>query len=304
MNRLLTSGLLVLAATASGLGYVGWKKHVAQREWSATRPELPALVGPASPGLDARLAALSSRLSQYPPDPAALAEFTRVCHANGELSSAIAGYTTLLKMEPAEPRWPYRLASILAGYGRLAEAVPHLRRTVELAPDYLTARLKVAEALLKSNATTEAEAVYTEVLRRDAENIYGLVGLARCQLQAEQLTFARSTLQRAVASHPESSNAQSLLGTVLERLGNAQGAELARNRVRQGGHYAEPADPWMSELLADCHDPYTLLIASSAAVAESRSADALPILARGLALAPNDARLHRQLAKTHASMGE
>jgi Flp pilus assembly protein TadD len=142
------------------------------------------------------------------------------------------------------------------------------------------------------------------VLQREHKNQYAMLGLARCDLQSDRLTAARSQLQRAVAAHPDFSSAQSLLGTVLERLGNAEGAELARGKVRQGGHYTEPADLWLGELINDCHDPYTLLIAASAAVAEGRPHDALSLANRGLALAPENARLHRQLAKTHAALGD
>jgi predicted Zn-dependent protease len=157
--------------------------------------------------------------------------------------------------------------------------------------------------LLKSNETSEAEATYRKVLAHDPQNAYAMLGLARCDLQADRLTAARSQLQRAVAAHPDFSAAQSLLGTVFERLGNSDGAEFARAKVKQGGHYTEPADPWLAELINDCHDPYTLLIAASAAAAEGRSGDALKLLDRGLALDPQNARLHRQLAKTHASLG-
>ncbi len=304
MNRLRQALLFAAFLGMVVVGYFGWKNASARREWAAMRPMLPSPVGESAPGLDARLRAAEERLVKWPPDANALAEFTRVCHANGELNAAISGYQALIKLNPNEPRWPYRLASILAGYGRLDEALPLLRRTVELAPDYSTARLKLAEALLKSNATAEAEAAFREVLQRDADNAHAMLGLARCDLQADRLTAARSQLQRAVAAHPDSASAQSLLGSVFERLGNMEGAELARAHVRSDGHYTEPPDPWLTELISDCHDPYMLLTAASAAFADGRSRDALSILDRGLALSPNDARLHRQLARIRTSMGE
>lgn len=298
--------LLLLAAlpVAIAVGYFGWRSYSARQAWAELRPDPPAAVGPSSPGLDARLTACAKRLQAWPPDRAALREFTRVCHANGQLDTALAGYQALIKLEPDEPRWPYLLASILAGFGRLDDAVPWLRRTTTLAPDYLTAWLKLGEASLKSNATAAARAAYEEALRHAPDNHYALLGLARCDLQEERWTAARRHLQLAVAAHPDFAAAQSLLASVFERLGNAEGAQLARDRVKQDGHYIEPSDPWVEDLVNDCHDPYTLLVAAATAVADGRLPRALALLDRGLRLAPDDTRLHRQLSKTLAATGD
>ncbi len=304
-RSILLRASLVIALLAIGVaGFIGWKRQAVQQAWIAARPALPAAVGANAPGLDARLAACAVRFKDWPPDRTALAEFARVCHANGQLDTAATAYRALINLEPAAPRWPYFLASIFAGYGRLDEALPYLRRTTELAPDYLVAWLKLGDALLKSNAIDDADAAYQQALHRDPANRYALLGLARCDLQAERLTSARSNLQRAVADHPDFASAQSLLGTVFERLGNAEAAAIARSRVQEGGHYTEPSDPWSEELVLECHDPYTLLIAASAAVADNRLDRALTLLARGLSLAPGDARLHRQLGKTLAIRGD
>jgi predicted Zn-dependent protease len=247
---------------------------------------------------------LSARLDRLPPDVAALTEFANLCHANGQLEAAANAYRALIKLEPGNARWPYRLASILAGYGRLDDALPLLRTTLQLAPDYFPARLTLGESLLKHNATAEAETVYRDALQREANNPYAMLGLARCDLDSRRWTSARAQLQRAVAAHPDFSDAHSLLASVFERLGNVDGAELERKRVQDGGHSVEPTDPWLEELINDCLDPYTLLIAASTAMAERRPNDALARLERGLELAPDNARLHRQLAKTKAVLGD
>jgi predicted Zn-dependent protease len=305
MNRLFSRLFAVLAiAVVLTAAYLAWKRHSTVSVWITSRPPLPALLGSAAPGLDARLAACAARFASWPPDRAALAEFSQVCHANGHLAAAAAGYRSLIALEPAEPRWPHLLALIIAGYGQLDEALPLLRRTTELAPEYLAGWLKLGDALLKSNATDDAATAYRAVLQRDPDNPFALLGLARCDLQAERLTAARANLQRAVASRPDFASAQSLLGTVFERLGNAEAAAAARARVAQGGHYGEAPDAWAEALVFFAHDPYTLLIAASAALADAKPERAHRLLARGLELAPDDARLHRQLGKLLAIDGD
>lgn len=305
MNRPFLRPLAALALLGVvAVGVVAWQRFSSDRAWAAARPALPAPLGAAAPGLDARLAACAQRFAAAPPDRAALAEFSQLCHANGLLDSAVAGYRALITLEPADARWPHLLALILAGYGRLDDALPLLRRTTEFAPDYVAGWLKLGDALLKSNATDDAARAYRTALERDADNRFALLGLARCDLQAERLTSARAQLQRAVAQHPDFASAQSLLGTVFERLGNPEAAAAARARVARGGHYGEAPDPWAEAIVFFAHDPYTLLTAASAAVADDKPGRAHQLLARGLELAPDDPRLHRQLGKLLAIDGD
>jgi tetratricopeptide (TPR) repeat protein len=305
MNRPLPRLLISLAVLACvAAGWIGWRHFAAQREWDQTRPTLPATAGNQAPGLDARLAACMQRLQTWPPDVAALRDFARTCHANGLFEPAISAYGTLMKLDPSEPRWPYLLASVISGYGRLEEAIPLLRQTTALQPNYIMAWLKLGDALLKSNATADADAAFHEVLRREPDNHYALLGLARCDLQASRLTAARSHLQQAVANHPDFASAQSLLATVFDSLGNPTAAALAKAQVQAGGHYVEPPDPWVDELVFECHDPYSILIAASAAAADGESQKAFKLIDRGLQLAPDDARLHRKLAKMLTTRGD
>ena len=297
---LLFATLIVVGAVAFG----GWRSYATRRAWKEMQPGQPEEAGSAAPGLDARLASCVSRLQAWPPDHSALSEFSLLCHANGMLEPAMTGYRALLVLEPNEARWPHLLATILAGYGRLDEALPLLRRTTVLAPDHLVSWLRLGDALFKANSTTEAETVYEAALKRAPGNPYALLGLARCDLQRERWTAARSHLQQAVVSEPKFAGAQSLLASVFERLGNPEAAAVARNRAANDGHYTDPPDSWTDELTAYCHNPYTLLITASAATADGTPAKALPPLRRALILVPDDPRMHRQLAKTLSNLGD
>lgn len=294
------TGAVVLAAAT----VLGWRVYAASSRWETLRPAAPSPVGDAAPGMDARLAACAERFHAWPPDRVALAEFAQVCHANGQFEPAAAAYRALMTLEPEEARWPHLLAVILAGEGRLEEALPALRRAAELAPDRVIVWLRLGDALLKSNLTADAEVAFTTALQHSPANPYALLGLGRCDLQSDRWTAARAHLQQAVSAHPEFSAAQSLLATVFDRLGNSESAAVARSRISRDGHFKEPDDPWSDALLGYCHDAYALLVAASAAAAEGNPNQALPLLRHALHLSPNDPRLHRKLGNTLMQLGD
>ena len=265
MNRRLTVSLLVLALMAAGAGcYRFGVWEAARRDWREICPALPAAVGASAPGLDARLAGCRAKLENWPPDRAALAEFSQLCDANGLSSEAIQGYRALLSVDPTNGRWPHLLAAVLSGLGRLDEALPQLQRVTEMAPDQMIGWLRLGDAQLKTNHLAEAERAYQTELKRNPGDVHALFGLARCDLQAGRLTAARSRLQQAVAANPDFPGAQSLLAMVFDQLGNAEAADLARKRVSGDGRYSAAPDPWALDLVAYCLNPYTLLTAASA----------------------------------------
>lgn len=300
--KLVVSAALLL--TVLGGGWWVYESGSTRRAWEMQRPTLPAPLGDAAPGVDQRLAVCETRFRSWPPDQSALADFAQLCHANGLLDSAAIAYRALIPLQPNEPRWPHLLAVILAGEGRLEDALPFLRRTTELAPDHVIAWLVLGDALLKSNHLDEATSAYSAALEREPKNVYALLGLARCDLQAERWTAARSRLQQAVTQQPGFASAQSLLATVFERLGNSEGAAAARARSQRDGHYPEPPDAWQEALNDFCYDPYALLVAASAHAAEGRPERSLALVKKALTLAPNDARLHRKLGNTLMQLGD
>lgn len=304
MTRLLKPILAVSALLLAVAGWLVWSRLDEARRWERLRPAVPALAGDSAPGLDARLAVAATKFAGWPPDRAALAEFAQLCHANGWLDEAMRAYEALMAVEPAEARWPHHLAHLLAGYGRMADALPLLEKAAALAPDEPIVWQRLGEVRLKNNQTDGAATAFATVLRLRPNDVHALFGLARCDLQAGRLTAARSRLQEAVAANPDFPGAQSLLATVWERLGNTAAAQAARLRVRGDGRYTEAPDPWAVDLAAFGHDPYALLVAASALSSDARPREALPLLERALTLNPRDARLHRQLGNTLARIGD
>ena len=171
---------------------------------------------------------------------AALGELSRLYHANGFFAEACQCYQALLQADGADPLWPYRFATIVAGYGQLADALPLLRRAVSLAPDYIPARIRLGDTLLKMNQKAEAGAAYAAVLDREPNNPYALLGLARLDVDAGRWAEARERLEvvvRESSSDRIRSSADRLRAPRRERPrgGDPRAQQGLRGVLRHGG---------------------------------------------------------------------
>lgn len=218
---------------------------------------------------------------------AGLAELSRLYHANGFLREAARCYGVLAWIQPGEARWPHRHATILAGFGETGPALALERRAVELAPDYLPARLRLGDLLLKSNRPEDAASVYEEVLRKKDREPYAELGLARVDFEAARWEKARQRLEPLV----EQTNfnlGYDLIVTVYEKLGMDDRAAGIRSQRRASGAFRDAPDPWIDELYADCFDTYRLGVAAGMAARVGDLDTAMNLLERAVDLNPRD----------------
>src|SRR5687768_8569916 len=82
-----------------------------------------------------------------PDDPAAVGELGRVLHAWEQWESAHQVYARAQAIAPKAFEWHYLDAVVLQRLARHAEAAVRLKQAVALKPDYLSAQVKLAEAL-------------------------------------------------------------------------------------------------------------------------------------------------------------
>lgn len=285
--KLFLAACVLLAATAGLWWWRGAGQRLARVE--EVYPRLPDLSA-TSEILRARTAAADSRAHSRFTARSGLAELSRLLHANGYLEEAKQCYVGLERLEPNEPRWLHRHATIVAGFGDTESAVALWRRVVELAPDYLPARLRIGECLLKSNHPDDAVVIFADVLTRDGANSYALLGLARIDLEAQRWDEARERLEKVV-TQTNYRLGYDLIVTLYERLGQNERAAGIRALAKASGAYRDLPDPWMDELIEFCFDPYRLSVAAGVA----SPTEAQRLLARAIELDPGEVSYHFQL---------
>ena len=297
MKRPLLLGLLATVLLAgAGAGVHAWRtgqQRAALAQASVPpRPDLATW----SPELTQRLAACEARIRGGQDTLATLGELSRLYHANGFLAEAQQCYEGLEQLEPDNPRRLHRHATILAGYGDIEPARSRWRRARELAPDYRAVSLRLAELSIKADDFATARREYDAILAWFPDEPYAILGLARCEIQAERWSAALPLLERLV-NQTSYQLGYDLLVTVYERLGRTADAERVRAMYRASGAFHDYTDPWMLELNDDCYSAYTLALASGAAELEQDYALATRRIERAIALAPAEGSLNFQYGR-------
>ncbi len=285
-------GALCLLLTA---GAAWWWQRAGQQQTITLKvlPRIPDLSAAAAILREQIVAADFRARSRWLPAKG-LAELSRLYHANGLLDEATQCYAGLEQLAPSEPRWFHLHATLLAGFGEIEPAIKLWQQVIRLAPEYVPARLRLGDCLLKSNRPDDAAAAYAGVLKLDPSNSYASLGLARIDLEAQRWDAARQRLEEVVA-RTNYALGYDLIVSLYERLGLVDKAAAIRGSMRASGNYRDFPDPWLDQLMDFCFDPYRLSLAAGTLARDGDSARAIQLLKRAIALAPEDVSSHFQL---------
>jgi tetratricopeptide (TPR) repeat protein len=300
--RLRTTIFLVAGIAVGVMGWLAFRASQTAAIVGPGVPEVPDLSSTPSV-FQERVAAADSQAGSFWRARGGLIELSRLYHANGRLAEATQCYDVLQQLEPDEPRWPHLHATILAGFGQADEAAALWQRVIELAPDYLPARLRLGDIQLKSNRAAEAAANYQEALRLKPDEPYALLGLARLDLEAERWDDARRRLE-TVVSKSRFTLGYDLIVTLYERLGLNDRAAAIRASAKASGAYRDGPDPWLDELIADCYDSYRLATIAGLEVRDRRVAEGMSLLRRAIEVSPDDVSARFQLGTLALNQGD
>lgn len=199
----------------------------------------------------------------------------------GDIGSAIPELQTAARAEMGNPIARYMLGSALAEQGQTALSLPEFRKAIQLDPNYIEPRLKLAQVqiLLDQNegALKTAEDILADL---DAQNVQAKLLRAIALRNLGRLDEARAETQGVLKRHPTSSDALLQFGELRLAEKNYKEAELAFRK----SYEQNPADT--RGLLRLC-DMY---------IARNDSARAIEILRDESKKHPDRWDLHRAIA--------
>jgi predicted Zn-dependent protease len=213
-------------------------------------------------------------------DPEAVRQLARLYQANRLTTETQACYAWLAqKRDGLTARDHYYLADLALNAGDHPRAQAELRAVLSSDPDYLPARLVLAESLLKSGEETGASTEYAAILTRQTDQPQALVGLSRLALQRGDDATAIAKLERVLAVHPETTSAAALLAQIMIRHGEKERATALTEWSRRSRDPV-PTDPWLDALWTDCYDVQRLTLRFEELVYAGQMEAALPLLDR------------------------
>lgn len=206
-------------------------------------------------------------------------------HANGYTEAARACYTSIIDRQN-DPILCYYLADLELESGSMESAAALLSRSVDQAPEYVPAHVKLGDVYYKLGKTGEALQAYKSALQRDPNDAYANLGLARVCKQLGQDEAAKRILERLATARPDFAAGLSLYASTLALAGEEEQAAVLRARIRSQKDLPPP-DPWMDDLMLRCYDSQKLSFYFEDYVKGGRAERAEAYLKRIETLEPN-----------------
>jgi tetratricopeptide (TPR) repeat protein len=127
----------------------------------------------------------------------------RVLQAWEQWDGAHQAYARAQALAPRVFEWSYLDAVVLQRLARHAESASRLRQALVASPDYLPARVKLAESLLEAGDLDESQRLFDALVREPAAEPAAEFGLGRIAAARGLHDAAITHLQRAVGLFPE-----------------------------------------------------------------------------------------------------
>jgi tetratricopeptide (TPR) repeat protein len=231
-----------------------------------------------------------------PGDAVAVGALARTLHAWEQWD---AGHETYARAQALAPRtfdWFYLDAVVLQRLARHGDAVARLEQALRLLPDYLPARVKLAESLVESGDLDRAEPLFDALRREPASEPAAERGLGRIAAIRKRHDAAVAHLERAVSLFPEWGAAYYTLALSYRALGRRDDAQRALERHQQyGPRWPAIDDPVLRTVTALRDDAQTRLEEGLKLASRGDVAGAIAAHEAALAIDPSIAQAHANL---------
>jgi len=166
-------------------------------------PLPPVVIDALPPSARAAVSDVLRKAAASPDRIDTVGPLARTLHAWELWGAAHQSYERAQYLDPGGFEWLYLDAIVLQRLGRHAEAASRLRRALDVAPEYLPARVKLAEALLEAGTLAESKTLFTALVTEPLAEPIAELGLGRIAAAEQRHDAAVSHLQRSVALFPE-----------------------------------------------------------------------------------------------------
>ena len=262
-----------------------------------TSPALPVLdLDSFPPAARQAIEPAARAAAANPTDVEEVGAFGRALHAWEQWTSAHDVYVRAVALAPRAFEWRYLDAVVLQRLARHTDAVARLREVLSLAPDFLPARVRLAEALLESGNLDASQTLFAALVHDPAARPAAEVGLGRIAAAQPAHDVAITHFSRAIALFPELGAAHYGLALSYRALGRLDEARSALALHQQyGARWPALVDPVLATVTTLREDAGAIL-QRGVKLADAGDVDG--------AIAAHEAALARDpgLAQAHANL--
>ncbi len=276
------------------------------------RPALLEIPRPDVSGGDPRVGEqIASRLAEIEElargdDPAALADaygdLGLVFITYDFLDAAETSFENSHRLAPGDFRWSYFLGYLDLIQGSLPEAVARLETVVEMEPEFLPARLRLARARLEQGELDAAEEQFERALRQEPSSAAALEGLGKVSLARQDYRPAIDYFTRALAAAPDATSLNYMLGQAYRQVGEMERA--AAYLESTGDATVRIADPLINPLSQLGESAQFYLIQGGEALSDQNYETAVAAYARAVEQDPASFVAYKGLGYSLEKLGD
>ncbi|HEX2491097.1 MAG TPA: tetratricopeptide repeat protein [Blastocatellia bacterium] len=243
--------------------------------------------------------------SARPNAPDAVCGLARALHAWEQWEGAHQAYDRCQSLAPATFDWAYLDALVLQRIARHEAAALEFRQALRLNPEYLPARIRLAESLFEAGQLGESRDLFAALSQEPAVRPAAELGLGRVAAAEGQHDRAITHLERAVALYPEFGAAYYALALSYRTLARTDDARRALDfHARYGPRWPAVDDPVRAKIGA-VRDDASANLQRGISLAESGDLrGAVEAHEAALARDASHAQAHANLIKLYGRVGD
>jgi tetratricopeptide (TPR) repeat protein len=175
-----------------------------------------------------------------PGDPEASGHLGMLLHAYEQYEAAETCYRRARILAPASFNWAYYLALVESLEGKSEEAVVTLRETLRISPDYLPARVKLAEVLVSLNRLRESRDECLLAIKQDPGFVPAYYWLGRTAAAQGDVKSAIEHYRKACELAPAFGSAHYALALLYQKTGDTPHARQSMAAYQKFGRDGDP----------------------------------------------------------------
>jgi tetratricopeptide (TPR) repeat protein len=186
-----------------------------------------------------------------PDDAAAIGKLGMLLDLYRRWDGAVVCYRRAHLLEPKTFKWLYYWGTLLLNQKKKLEAVPILTLAIQLRPEYLPARLKLAEAVLESGNIDEAAKLYRALVSEYPDSAEAHYGMGRIEARRGERAAAVESYRKACEMFPTYGSAHYGLAMVYRQLGQNDKAQEELSIYERSKNIVPPVeDPLRDKMRA------------------------------------------------------